>query len=101
MKKVYSSVENIAELRRKSGLTQAEFWNKLGVTQSSGSRYESGEGIPKPIRELIRLIYVEEIDLANINRTDLAIAAMLKAQHPKIYKRLKEAIKIKNVYPLD
>ena len=30
------------EIRRKLGLNQQQFWSKIGVTQSGGSRYESG-----------------------------------------------------------
>lgn len=32
--------------------TQAEFWPLLGVTQSAGSRYESGRQVPKPVAML-------------------------------------------------
>lgn len=45
------------ELRRKLGLNQQQFWSKLGVTQSGGSRYESGRNIPKPVQTLIAIAY--------------------------------------------
>lgn len=32
--------------------TQGEFWPLLGVTQSAGSRYESGREVPKPVAML-------------------------------------------------
>lgn len=32
--------------------TQGEFWPRLGVTQSAGSRYESGREVPKPVAML-------------------------------------------------
>ena len=41
------------EIRRKLGLNQQQFWSKIGVTQSGGSRYESGRNMPKPVRELV------------------------------------------------
>lgn len=34
---------------------QTEFWNRFGVTQSSGSRFERGLPIPLPVLLLIRL----------------------------------------------
>ena len=45
-------------IRRKLGLNQQQFWSKIGVTQSGGSRYESGRNMPKPVRELLRLVRV-------------------------------------------
>jgi DNA-binding transcriptional regulator YiaG len=46
---------NIADARKKEGLNQLDFWTRYGVTQSGGSRYESGRNIPKPLRALIAL----------------------------------------------
>lgn len=42
-------------LRRRANLNQKEFWTKLGITQSGGSRYESGRNMPRPVRMLIAL----------------------------------------------
>ena len=33
------------EIRRKSGRNQSAFWGPLGVTQSGGSRYETGRAV--------------------------------------------------------
>ena len=46
---------DIAAFRKKSSLNQAEFWGPLGITQSGGSRYESGRKIPKPVMALVVL----------------------------------------------
>ena len=46
---------DITALRKKSGLSQADFWSPLGITQSGGSRYESGRKIPKPVMALVVL----------------------------------------------
>jgi len=46
---------NIAEARTKEGLNQKDFWTRYGVTQSGGSRYESGRNIPKPLAILLWL----------------------------------------------
>lgn len=48
---------DVRELRHKKGLTQSEFWSPLGVTQSGGSRYESGRSIPAPVRKLLVIAY--------------------------------------------
>lgn len=49
------NLANIAEQRRKEGKNQSEFWNCYGVSQSGGSRYESGSAIPKPFVILMLL----------------------------------------------
>jgi len=52
--------DSVREMRRLAGLNQSEFWSRIGVTQSGGSRYESGRTIPKPVRTLITLAYGSE-----------------------------------------
>lgn len=32
---------------------QTEFWGRFGVTQSAGSRYESGREVPAPLAMLV------------------------------------------------
>ena len=39
------------------GLNQSEFWSRIGVTQSGGSRYETGRKMPKPVAMLFELVY--------------------------------------------
>ncbi len=46
---------NIANARKKEGVNQLNFWTRYGVTQSGGSRYESGRNIPKPLAILLWL----------------------------------------------
>ena len=38
-------------------LNQTGFWSRVGVTQSGGSRYESGRNIPKPVQLLLTVTY--------------------------------------------
>lgn len=45
------------KLRKRLGLNQQQFWNPVGVTQSGGSRYESGRVIPKPVKMLLDARY--------------------------------------------
>ena len=55
---IYMKLEtSMKELRLQLGMNQAEFWTQFGVTQSGGSRYESGRKIPKPVVGLIRTKY--------------------------------------------
>jgi DNA-binding transcriptional regulator YiaG len=48
------------QLRRQLGMNQAEFWSRIDVTQSGGSRYESGRPMPKPVRRLLGVVYLKE-----------------------------------------
>lgn len=48
------------KLRQGLGLNQAEFWERLEVTQSGGSRYENGRAMPRPVRRLLGLVYLKE-----------------------------------------
>lgn len=41
--------------RKVLGESQGVFWQRFGVNQSGGSRYESGRTIPKPVRMLMAL----------------------------------------------
>lgn len=91
--KLIDKVLNPREIRRKLGLNQQEFWTKIGVTQSGGSRYESGRKMPKPVRELLRLVHVEQIDISRIRREDVEVLDYLKQSHPDLYKSLRKAAK--------
>lgn len=80
------------EVRHKQGLNQIEFWSKIGVTQSGGSRYESGRNMPRPVHELFRLVHIEQVELAKINREDIEVITLLQAQYPDLYETLKKAV---------
>ena len=79
------------EIRRKLGLNQTAFWSKIGVTQSGGSRYESGRNMPRPVQALLRLVHVEQVDLSRIKKDDVEVVEYLKASAPDLYKSLKKA----------
>ncbi len=82
-------------IRRKLGMNQQQFWSKIGVTQSGGSRYESGRNIPKPVRELLRLVHVEQIDIQRLKHDDVDVIEYLKKEDPDLFKTLKKAAKSK------
>jgi transcriptional regulator with XRE-family HTH domain len=86
-------------LRQRLGLNQQEFWFAVGVTQSGGSRYESGRNMPKPVRELVRLVHIEGIDLARARGEHFLIADRLRSTNPALYKRIKHEVRSKNGRP--
>jgi transcriptional regulator with XRE-family HTH domain len=81
---------DVREIRRKLGMNQQQFWSKIGVTQSGGSRYESGRNIPRPVQQLLRLVHVEQIDIAKVRREDFEVVEFLKATEPEKFKNLKK-----------
>ena len=86
-------IPNPGDVRRKLNLNQSEFWGAIGVTQSGGSRYESGRNMPRPVRELLRLVHVEGIDLSRVRGEQIAIAEYLKRSNPAAYERARNAVR--------
>src|SRR5258706_13121457 len=82
---------NPREIRRRLGLNQEEFWTRIGVTQSGGSRYESGRTMPKPVRQLLRLVPVEGNDLIPVKNEDLEITDHLKSNNEDFFNTLCKA----------
>jgi transcriptional regulator with XRE-family HTH domain len=97
--KLFNWVINPKEVRTKLGLNQQDFWTKIGVTQSGGSRYESGREMPKPVRELLRLVHVEKLDLSRVRREDFEVIEYLKSSHPDLYRNLRKAVKTRRRKP--
>jgi transcriptional regulator with XRE-family HTH domain len=59
-------------LRKKLGMNQADFWAKIRITQSGGSRYENGRNVPKAVLLLLHLTYAPEeqaLEMLNYLRT--------------------------------
>jgi len=83
----------LRDIRRRLGLNQQEFWSKVGVTQSGGSRYETGRAMPEPVRELLRLVHIEGIDPARIKGEHVSVANHLRAAYPSLYQRLKQEVR--------
>jgi hypothetical protein len=51
--------------------------------------------MPKPVRELLRLVHVEQIDLSQVRREDFEVISYLKSHHPDLYKNLRRAARSK------
>ncbi|MDZ4344111.1 MAG: helix-turn-helix transcriptional regulator [Candidatus Binatia bacterium] len=55
----------VYKMRRKTKLNQTEFWNRVGITQSGGSRYEHGRAMPEPVAMLVRMVHHENGTMAH------------------------------------
>ena len=63
--KTYTAAEVVA-LRAKHNLSQTKFWGSVGVGQSTGSHYEAGRRIPRPVQLLIGFAYGSQSEAAAI-----------------------------------
>ena len=84
----FPNLPNIREIRKKLGMNQSEFWSKIGVTQSGGSRYESGRNMPKPVRELLRLVHIEKVDWEKVSGKEHKLLMLLQEEDAETYHRL-------------
>ncbi|AJP47803.1 XRE family transcriptional regulator [Rugosibacter aromaticivorans] len=91
--KAQNITTDISAIRQKLGLNQQQFWARLGVTQSGGSRYENGRNMPRPVQQLVHLVYVENIDLQKIKREDFEVIEYLRTTKPAVLKELKKEAK--------
>jgi hypothetical protein len=48
------------------------------------------------VRELLRLVHVEQIDLSQVKRVDFEIISYLKESHPDLYRSLRRAVRSKH-----
>ncbi|CUT18012.1 MULTISPECIES: helix-turn-helix domain-containing protein [Candidatus Ichthyocystis] len=81
---------NPREIRKKLGMNQQQFWERVGVTQSGGSRYESGRSMPKPVLMLLQLVHMENIDIKKLCKEDVDVIKYLKDSDSSSYKELKK-----------
>lgn len=86
---------DVRDIRHKLGMNQSEFWSSIGVTQSGGSRYESGRSIPRPVQALLRLVHIERVDIDKIRRDDFEVIEYLRTHKSDLYKSLKKEAKAK------
>ncbi|TFW34853.1 XRE family transcriptional regulator [Massilia horti] len=50
-----SGIGDLRQFRLNRRESQEKFWGRFGVTQSSGSRFETGLSIPAPVAILLKL----------------------------------------------
>ena len=70
---------NLADYRKKLGKNQYAFWSGLGVTQSGGSRYETGRNLPQPVALLLTLRETGKVSVAELE----AATALVKKSKTK------------------
>jgi transcriptional regulator with XRE-family HTH domain len=60
----------IIAYRKKKKESQRQFWARFGVTQSRGSRFESGAEIPAPVSILLGLYFTKTISDGDLGRAE-------------------------------
>jgi hypothetical protein len=60
----------IIAYRKKKKESQRRFWARFGVTQSRGSRFESGAEIPPPVSILLGLYFNKTISDGDLGRAE-------------------------------
>lgn len=61
-------LSDLARYRKARGENQSTFWSRFGVTQSGGSRYESGRNVPTPTAMLLLAFADGMLDDAALKR---------------------------------
>jgi DNA-binding transcriptional regulator YiaG len=54
--------KNLEKIRKSRSESQEVFWSRFGISQSGGSRYESGREIPAPTAILLALWLTGAVD---------------------------------------
>ncbi|HEY3600064.1 MAG TPA: XRE family transcriptional regulator [Paraburkholderia sp.] len=69
---VSSAVDRVLIIgyRKKKKESQRQFWARFGVTQSRGSRFESGAEIPAPVSILLGLYFSRTITDGDLGRAE-------------------------------
>lgn len=68
LEQIRNKLGDIRKFRKALKLNQVDFWTPVCVTQSGGSRYESGRDIPNQTLHLLNIIYIQKIPLHLIVR---------------------------------
>lgn len=77
----YRSVQlDTASLRHQLGMNQTDFWAKLGVTQSGGARCENAKSITLPVFKLLRLQYLEGVDVDQTGQAGIVESEKFKRE---------------------
>lgn len=77
------------KIRASLGMNQSEFWNRIGITQSGGSRYEGGRKLPAPAQTCFDIAYgtPEERETAIACLSGKAAASARKPQRAAAAKK--------------
>ncbi|WP_199545240.1 helix-turn-helix domain-containing protein [Paraburkholderia kururiensis] len=61
---------HIIAYRKRKKESQGRFWARFGVTQSRGSRFESGAEIPAPVLILLGLYFNKTVSDGDLGRAE-------------------------------
>src|SRR5215475_13594671 len=64
----------IIAYRKKRKESQRQFWARFGVTQSRGSRFESGAEIPAPVSILLGLYFSKTVTDGDLGKAGRVMA---------------------------
>lgn len=78
-KKMISFVTNSRDARKALGLNQLAFWSQFGITQSGGSRYETGRNIPGPAQLLMALHAAGKFSFEDLSAVQQALGDVFKS----------------------
>lgn len=74
------TADDLAQARSRVRLSQVEFWGAIGVSQSSGSRYEIGAlPTPEPVALLLDLTYGRSPFHVLANMRGVHVSDLMKA----------------------
>ena len=65
-KLLFTDAASVKALREDLQLNQRDFWPRVGITQSGGSRYELGRRIPKAVQMLLQVAYAKDKPSADL-----------------------------------
>ena len=85
--------ESPKELRLRLKLTQSNFWAPVGVSQSGGSRYESGRKLPASTSALLHLVHIQGVDIQQQCGNDYRVGKYLRENDPEVFATLLKSIK--------
>jgi hypothetical protein len=73
---VSSAVDRVLIIayRKKRKESQRQFWARFGVTQSRGSRFESGAEIPAPVSILLGLYFSKTVTDSDLGKAGRVMA---------------------------
>ena len=65
-KTAFANSDELKRFRQKIGMNQTDFWSRVNVTQSGGSRYEKSRSVPKPVQLLLTIAYGTDLQCEKI-----------------------------------
>ena len=75
-KKAIRLLSDLSTYRRELAVNQSAFWGQYGITQSGGSRYESGRNVPASTRMLMALHAMGVVSDEDMARAKVVAAAL-------------------------